>query len=156
MRGPGLLPMRASRHRSLRVATVALAGGYFVGRRIDVDMLVSSYEVQRLLAASNVSHLAYWIREMDFPAPVRVLGRSQEVRLWYWPDVAHWGFRHDRVGDGAWLLAPWRILERLEEEKQRLDAGEEPGPVNAAMGRPRKLRRRSTLGVRATTQGQPS
>ena len=33
-------------------------------------MLVSSYEVQRLLAASNDSHLRYWIVEMGFPKPV--------------------------------------------------------------------------------------
>ena len=125
-----------------------------MGRRIDVDMLVSSYEVQRLLVASNDSHVRYWIVEMGFPKPIVSLGRSQQVHLWHWPDVAQWGFKHGRVGDGAWLVAPWRILERLEQERQAL-AGAAPEGVNAAMGRPRKLRRRPTGSAQGNTPGQP-
>jgi hypothetical protein len=129
------------------------AGRSQLGRRIDVEMLVSSYEVQRLLASSNDSHLAYWIREMEFPEPIASLGRSQQVHLWYWPDVAKWGFKQGRVGDGAWLVAPWRILERLEQEKQAL-AGAAPEGVNAAMGRPRKLRRRPAVSAQGNTPSQ--
>lgn len=125
-----------------------------MGRRIDVDMLVSSYEVQRLLASSNDSHLAYWIREKAFPAPIRSLGRSEQVHLWYWPDVAKWGFKHGRVGDGAWLVAPWRLLERLEQERKAL-AGGAPEDAATATGRARKLRRRPTVGVQGDTASRP-
>ena len=125
-----------------------------MGRRIDVDMLVSSYEVQRLLACLERFTRGYWIVEMGFPKPIVSLGRSEQVHLWYWPDVAQWGFKHGRVGDGAWLVAPWRILERLEQERQAL-AGAAPEGVNAAMGRPRKLRRRPTIGVQGNTPSQP-
>ena len=48
-------------------------------------------------------------RAAGFPKPVARLGRSGHIQLWYWPDVAHWAYRAERVADGAWLVAPWRI-----------------------------------------------
>ncbi|MGA3221579.1 MAG: hypothetical protein ABSE77_21340 [Acidimicrobiales bacterium] len=94
-----------------------------MGRKVDVEMLVSSSEVCRLVGASDSSHLSYWARAAGFPKPVARLGRSGQIQLWYWPDVAHWAYRAERVADGAWLVAPWRILERVEAELERLSNG---------------------------------
>lgn len=94
-----------------------------MGRKVDVEMLVSSSEVCRLVGATDSSHLSYWARAAGFPKPVARLGRSGQIQLWYWPDVAHWAYRAERVADGAWLVAPWRILQRLDAELERLSGG---------------------------------
>ena len=64
----------------------------FVGRKVDVDLLVSAVQVAERLGVARPT-VYYWARTDElFPAPVWTsagLGTTG-VHLWYWPDVAAW------------------------------------------------------------------
>jgi len=64
-----------------------------MGRRIEVDDLVSVTEIAQRLGLRRVQVVHTWIaRYDDFPPPVKVLGEGggKEVRIWEWPDVVRW------------------------------------------------------------------
>ncbi len=62
-----------------------------MGRRIDVDLLVSRSEIAERLGYRTPENVEWWIRnDASFPAPVYTAPR---FRLWYWPDVERWASR---------------------------------------------------------------
>ena len=65
-----------------------------MGRRVDVDDLLTSEEVAALIGVSHRQTVNTYLRRYpDFPQPVveRVGGR---VRLWLRPDVERWARGH--------------------------------------------------------------
>ncbi|MEY2464932.1 MAG: hypothetical protein QOH64_3070 [Acidimicrobiaceae bacterium] len=65
-----------------------------MGRRLDVDKLVGTVEIARLLGVKRPQVVHDWMRRHpDFPAPVLELSR---VRVWYWPEVERWAARTGR------------------------------------------------------------
>jgi predicted DNA-binding transcriptional regulator AlpA len=66
-----------------------------VGRKVDVDLLVSAVQMAERLGCARPT-VYYWMRtDAAFPPPVWTsagLGATG-VHLWYWPDVAAWQAR---------------------------------------------------------------
>ncbi len=59
-----------------------------MGRRVDVDDLVTAVQIAERLGLAYAETVYNWInRYPDFPSPVWTDGRS---RLWLWPEVAAW------------------------------------------------------------------
>jgi predicted DNA-binding transcriptional regulator AlpA len=59
-----------------------------MGRKVDVDQLVSSAEIAERLGVKRLQVVHDWRhRHPDFPRPVAVLGRTF---VWEWPDVEAW------------------------------------------------------------------
>jgi len=59
-----------------------------VGRKVDVDDLVSAVEIARRLGVARPQVVYDWRRRHeDFPAPIARLGN---VSVWAWPDVEAW------------------------------------------------------------------
>jgi predicted DNA-binding transcriptional regulator AlpA len=71
-----------------------------VGRKVDVDLLVSAVQMAERLGCARPT-IYYWMRtDATFPAPVWTsagLGATG-VHLWYWPDVVAW---HARRSNGV-------------------------------------------------------
>jgi hypothetical protein len=69
-----------------------------VGRKVDVDNLVSVSEIATELGVSRQLVHAWRERHPDFPAPIARLGgedrpgskRKAGVLVWNWPDVLAW------------------------------------------------------------------
>ena len=69
-----------------------------MGRKLDVDHLVGTNEVARLLGMANpqtVHH--YKTHDPTFPQPVVVLGGNQRTHIWYRPEIERWGRRNGRL-----------------------------------------------------------
>jgi hypothetical protein len=59
-----------------------------VGRRLDVDLMVGSYEIAERLGVSRHQVVHDWRRRHpDFPEPVL---RLRQALIWYWPEVEQW------------------------------------------------------------------
>jgi hypothetical protein len=79
-----------------------------VGRRVDVDQLVSARIIAERLEFKRVQLVHYFYRsDKDFPEPVFTLSEmARPVRLWYWPDIDRWWRKRQRrqaarrAGDG--------------------------------------------------------
>lgn len=82
-----------------------------VGRRLDVDWLVTSAEIRRLLGVKHTTTVYWWIDHdyFGFPEPVVTIGADQ-TRLWYWPEVATWAIKEGRLPEGADQVSPKELL----------------------------------------------
>jgi len=80
-----------------------------MGRRVDLDDLVSAVEIARRLnlVDRNIAH--NWLRRYPaFPRPAVTLSIGH---IWIWPDVAAWAAE---TGRGRWeLLPPGVVAEEL-------------------------------------------
>jgi hypothetical protein len=66
-----------------------------MGRKVDVDDLVSAHEIADRLHVGRPSVVHDWrYRALEFPAPVTVLG---SVLVWLWPDVEAWARETGRI-----------------------------------------------------------
>jgi predicted DNA-binding transcriptional regulator AlpA len=74
-----------------------------VGRKVDVDLLVSAVQMAERLGCARPT-IYYWMRTDEaFPAPVWTsagLGMTG-VHLWYWPDVAAWHAKRTKAAAAA-------------------------------------------------------
>ncbi|MDG2112210.1 MAG: hypothetical protein P8N02_06315 [Actinomycetota bacterium] len=69
-----------------------------MGRKVDVDDLLTTAEVAELLGLSHYNSVTTYMRRYDhFPRPV-VERTSGRVRLWLRPEVEEW--MQDRRGEG--------------------------------------------------------
>jgi hypothetical protein len=89
--------------KALHPAALSLpltADGYRagVGRRVDVDHLVSARLIAERLGFKRVQVVHYFYRsDEDFPEPVFTLSEmARPVRLWYWPDIERWWRKRQR------------------------------------------------------------
>ncbi len=109
-------PVRRTVHQSVykwghsSLASHAHGYGPGVGRRVDVDDLVSARVIADRLGFSGVHLVHYYFRSDEtFPPPVYVVpDMARPIRLWCWPDVAAWWnkrhHRQARPGRGAAAL----------------------------------------------------
>jgi hypothetical protein len=69
-----------------------------VGRRVDVDHLVSARVIAERLGFKRVQAVHYLFKaDESFPQPVFTLSEmARPVRLWYWPDVERWWRKRQR------------------------------------------------------------
>ncbi len=59
-----------------------------MGRLVDLDLLVSSAEIAERLGVEGPRIVYLWMKRYpDFPAPVKVFGRTG---AWLWTDVEKW------------------------------------------------------------------
>jgi hypothetical protein len=66
-----------------------------MGRRVDVDDLVTADAIAEQLGVNKGSVVHDWIRrDIGFPDPVVTLG---SVRVWAWPDVEKWAKQTGRI-----------------------------------------------------------
>jgi glutathione-regulated potassium-efflux system ancillary protein KefG len=71
---------------------------YDMGRLIDVDRLIDTRDVARILGLSNRRDVATYLRRYkDMPRPVIDLGRGR-AKLWLRPEVDRWQARRKRRG----------------------------------------------------------
>ena len=64
-----------------------------MGRRIDVDNLVTADQIAERLNVADLSVVYNWARRhKTFPAPV--LERGKRIRMWDWPEVKEWATEH--------------------------------------------------------------
>jgi hypothetical protein len=85
-----------------------------VGRRVDVDHLVSARVIAERLGFKRVQAVHYLFKaDESFPQPVFTLSEmARPVRLWYWPDVERW----------------WRMRQRRKPASSSIaDAEEKKG-----------------------------
>ncbi len=86
-----------------------------VGRRVDVDHLVSARVIAERLGFKRVQVVHYLFKaDESFPQPVFTLSEmARPVRLWYWPDIEKW----------------WRMRQRRKPPSSAIagDAGEKKG-----------------------------
>ena len=71
-----------------------------MGRKLDVDQLVSSREIVDRLHALRPQQVHRWRREdPTLPRPVAVLGAETGrcTLFWYWPEIEHWAKAHHRL-----------------------------------------------------------
>lgn len=79
-----------------------------MGRKLDVDWLVTTTEIFRFLRQRNRSNVWEWmLHDETFPPAVTRLGA---MHVWYWPDVARWAIAADRLPRGAERVAPATLL----------------------------------------------
>lgn len=66
-----------------------------MGRKVDLDDLVTSQQIATRLGLAYVQTVHNWIhRYPDFPGPVWTEGR---FKLWLWPEVARWARETGRL-----------------------------------------------------------
>lgn len=66
-----------------------------MGRKVDIDELVSSTEVAERLGVKRLQVVHDWRRRHpEFPTPVLELGRTL---IWYWPEVKAWAQKTERL-----------------------------------------------------------
>jgi hypothetical protein len=66
-----------------------------VGRKVDVDDIVSASEIADRLGVKQRSVVHDWRRRhTDFPQPI---ARVKLGHLWAWPDVERWARRTGRL-----------------------------------------------------------
>ncbi|HEX9992461.1 MAG TPA: hypothetical protein VGB14_05995 [Acidimicrobiales bacterium] len=66
-----------------------------MGRKVDVDDIVSASEIAARLGAKQPSVVHDWRRRhADFPQPI---ARVKLGHLWAWPDVERWARRTGRL-----------------------------------------------------------
>lgn len=66
-----------------------------MGRKIDVDQLVGTYEIAKRLGLRSQNVVHDWRRRhADFPEPV---ARLRGSLIWSWPDVRAWARRTGRL-----------------------------------------------------------
>ncbi len=85
-----------------------------VGRRVDVDHLVSARVIAERLGFKRVQVVHYLFKaDESFPQPVFTLSEmARPVRLWYWPDIEKW----------------WRMRQRRKPASSAIaDAEEKKG-----------------------------
>jgi len=59
-----------------------------VGRKVDVDDLVSAADIAERCGTDRPQIVYEWATRFDdFPAPIKKVGR---VTIYIWPDVAEW------------------------------------------------------------------
>jgi len=69
-----------------------------MGRRVDVDKLIDTQDVARLLGLSHRNTVSeYQAKYDDMPRPVIDLGRGR-TKLWLRPEVERWYARHVAAG----------------------------------------------------------
>lgn len=71
-----------------------------MGRTVDVDDLVSAWELTNLLGYANT--IAFHTMRSrnagkDFPEPILATGKGGKFLLWYLPDVLTWAYRNGRL-----------------------------------------------------------
>lgn len=72
--------------------------GSAVGRKLDVDQLVSARAITERLGYRNVQVVHFWWRnDATFPPPVYALEGQRGARLWYWPEVEAWARASGRL-----------------------------------------------------------
>lgn len=72
----------------------------FMGRTVDVEDLVSAWELTERLGYANpiAFHTMRKRTEgADFPEPILSTGKGGKFLLWYWPDVLAWAYERGRV-----------------------------------------------------------
>lgn len=80
---------------STPIASGAALASTDVGRRVDVDQLVSAVEIAARLGVTRPQAVYDWRRRhADFPEPVTRLGA---VYVWVWDDVAKWARKTGRL-----------------------------------------------------------
>jgi predicted DNA-binding transcriptional regulator AlpA len=108
-----------------------------VGRKLDVDWLVTTTEIYRFLRQRGRSNVEWWMRHDDaFPPSVTRLGA---MHVWYWPDVARWAIAAGRLPKGAERIPPVTLLAdtaELSEAGGRHDAGRVGSRVVQTMNSP--------------------
>jgi len=71
------------------------AESHRVGRKVDIEQLVSANQIAQRLGVSHVQTIhTRRRRHADFPEPVLSFDR---VLIWYWPDVRRWAHRTGRL-----------------------------------------------------------
>jgi hypothetical protein len=85
-----------------------------VGRRVDVDHLVSARVIAERLGFKRVQVVHYLFKaDETFPQPVFTLSEmARPVRLWYWPDIEKWWHMRQRRKPASSAIAD-------AEEKKR-------------------------------------
>lgn len=69
-----------------------------MGRMVDLDELVSAYEIaERLGYANPISFHTTRRRSPDFPEPILRTGKNGSFLLWLWPDVLAWAYKTGRT-----------------------------------------------------------
>lgn len=69
-----------------------------MGRVVDVDDLVSTWEITERLGYTNpISFSSVRLRDDTFPDPVLRFGKNDKYSLWLWPEVLAWAYRTGRV-----------------------------------------------------------
>jgi predicted DNA-binding transcriptional regulator AlpA len=67
-----------------------------MGRKLDVDLLVTTAEIVQRLGMTEQRTVNGWMRRYDdFPKPV--VTRGERVLLWYWPEVEAWARNTNRI-----------------------------------------------------------
>ena len=78
-----------------------------MGRTVDVDDLVSAWDIAQRLDYRNITSFhSVRSRDPDFPEPVLRTGKGGHFLLWEWPDVLAWAYRHGRLGPRARSIPP--------------------------------------------------
>ena len=84
--------VRSGKECVLVYSRVILGG---MGRKLDVDQLVSSAGIAERLGVKRLQVIHDWRRRhSDFPAPVFNIGRAG---VWYWPEVRAWAEKTGRL-----------------------------------------------------------
>ena len=66
-----------------------------MGRKLDLDQLVGSYEIAQRLRVARHQVIHVWRRRhADFPEPVL---RLRQALIWYWPEVERWARKTGRL-----------------------------------------------------------
>lgn len=67
-----------------------------MGRKLDVDLLVTTAEIVQRLGLTESRTVNGWMRRYDdFPKPA--IARGERVLLWYWPEVDAWARKTNRT-----------------------------------------------------------
>ena len=93
-------------------------------RLVDPRDLVSAYEIAQRLGTDVVTVEQWAGSDLGMPEPVHTIGATS-IRLWIWPDIAHWSLRdHAQPAGGIgettdhWpdeeLLTSRQLAERLD------------------------------------------
>ena len=79
---------------------ISIVASWSMGRSVDIDDLVSAWELTELLGYANpiAFHTMRKRTEgADFPEPILATGKGGKFLLWYLPDVLTWAYRTGRV-----------------------------------------------------------
>lgn len=63
-------------------------------RTIDTDLLVGCEHIAYKAGVISAAVSNWQVRYDDFPTPVYSNGKR--VKVWYWPEVAVWMYKHDK------------------------------------------------------------
>jgi predicted DNA-binding transcriptional regulator AlpA len=81
--------------QSTRVSLSMQTGVRVMGRKLDMDLLVTAADIVNRMGLTEQRTVYAWVRRHDdFPAPVF---ERERVTLWYWPEVEAWAHKTNRT-----------------------------------------------------------